>query len=310
VGAAEPGGPRRARDEIIAWVREHAIVIDTVDPEADADDLEPLRRSLADASVVGMGESVRGVRSSREHYQLKHRIARLLVERLGFRVIVFEDTPTVGRILDDYVRTGHGEPRHLLASAWEPWQTREFLDLLRWVRSFNATHPDELLRIVGVDEPSENALAWNTLRARREYGRRIVYWGGLAHVAVYRSADSAADISDGSVLRSELGSDYLALGLMCDHGDATGPQRLPPPPDRFAESLLSASGLERFALDLRATSVPVSVETWLTAPTRTRVIGPRYDPHHDGDYALTGGSLRSWLDVVVYVRRVRPVRQL
>jgi hypothetical protein len=53
------------------------------------------------AGVVGLGESVRGVRSGHELYEIKGRLLRLLIEELGFHIVALEDTHDVGAVLDD-----------------------------------------------------------------------------------------------------------------------------------------------------------------------------------------------------------------
>src|SRR5262245_66161842 len=123
------------RTEIIAWIREHASVIDTVDPAAPVHDLGQVRDWMVEASVVGLGASIRGVRSGHELYRLKHRLTRLAVESLGVRTIALEDSPEVGRLLDDYVLSGSGEPEDALQTAWGPWRTEEFAHFIRWLQA-------------------------------------------------------------------------------------------------------------------------------------------------------------------------------
>src|SRR4051812_44830756 len=59
------------------WVRHHAVRLDSVDPGAPLSDMESLRRSVGDATIVGLGESIHG---SAEETELKHRTLRFLVE--------------------------------------------------------------------------------------------------------------------------------------------------------------------------------------------------------------------------------------
>ncbi|MGI8309881.1 hypothetical protein [Saccharopolyspora hattusasensis] len=66
---------------------------------------------------------------------------------------------------------------------------------------------------------------------------------------------------------------------------------------------------DAYVLDLRA-DVPEDVRAWLDAPTRTRLIGPYYDPDDDATYNLSGGSLAEWLVLVVHVRGVSAARLL
>src|SRR5688500_6638301 len=65
----EPVPPR----PVAGWIRHNATFLRTVDPAAPLDDLEPLRRSIGDAEIVGLGESTHG---AAEELTLKHRTLR------------------------------------------------------------------------------------------------------------------------------------------------------------------------------------------------------------------------------------------
>ena len=302
------------RDALTSWLRSAAHPLASVDPRASLGDLGPLEAMLGDADVVGLGESVRGARSGHELYRLKHRVLRLAVERLGFRSMTLEESAETGMAMDEYVLTGDGDPQALLASsAWGPWQTEEFLDVLLWMRAFNVEHPDDVLRVVGIDTGGTHVLARNTLAWLDHSGDRIVYWGGLAHTALGKAnvnsfpplqESSTTGPSDGSVLRDELGDRYVSVGVTCHHG-----LELPPPPAHFAESVLGAVGLERYLLDLHA-PVPDEVRRWLTAPATTRVIGPLFEPDDNDAYNMSGGSLADWFDVIAHVQEITPVHRL
>lgn len=137
----------RSTDPVTAWASEHATALTTVDPTAPLTDLAPLRRSVGTASIVGLGESVHG---TAEELTLKHRTLRLLVERLGFRSVAWEEDWTLGRRIDAYIRTGDGDPDALVRQMSPQWQNREIADVLRWLRHFNTGRTDKV-RFVGVE---------------------------------------------------------------------------------------------------------------------------------------------------------------
>lgn len=58
------------------------------------------------------------------------------------------------------------------------------------------------------------------------------------------------------------------------------------------------------------TSSTEPIRRRLNAPTRTRLIGPFYDPLDDAAHHMSGGSLASWFDVVVHMQEVTPSRPL
>ena len=108
-----PVANAETRDEpVTGWVRHNATALDTVDPAGPLKDLRALRRSVDDAFVVGLGESVHG---AAEETELKHRVLRLLVERMGFRTVAWEADWTTGLLVDRYIRAGDGDFDELMS---------------------------------------------------------------------------------------------------------------------------------------------------------------------------------------------------
>jgi erythromycin esterase len=135
--------------------------LDTVNPARPLDDLQPLRRSVADAFVVGLGESIHG---AAEETQLKHRVLRFLVERMGFRSVAWEEDWTLGAEIDAYLRTGEGDLDGLMRRMSDQYQTREVADVLRWLRRYNAGHSRKV-RFVGVESYYTQASAYDAVAA-------------------------------------------------------------------------------------------------------------------------------------------------
>ncbi|WP_412519863.1 erythromycin esterase family protein [Actinomadura madurae] len=134
---------------VTAWIERNAHRLGTVDPVAPLDDLEPLRRSVGNASIVGLGEPQHGLR---EVTALKHRTLRYLVERMGFRSIAWEDDWTLGLEIDRYVRTGEGDIDALLRRTSGAWANRDTADALNWLRDFNkGRKKSDQVRFVGVE---------------------------------------------------------------------------------------------------------------------------------------------------------------
>ncbi|XHL92153.1 erythromycin esterase family protein [Streptomyces niveus] len=238
-----------------------------------------------------------------------------------------DDASRVG--LDEYISGGTGNPQALLAEARSFWQTGEILDVIRWMRSFNLRHPDDPVRFAGVVDSRrrdqeqghrldglagiEVTLAEDTIRWHEHTGDKIVYWGGIAHTAngnprtVSPSSPPLTHRNAGSYLREHFGAGYVSIGLTFHHGMA--PYPIPAPPAEFADAVLGGTGLDAYLLDLHADG-PTSVRTWLDTPTRTRLIGPHYDPDDNPAYHLSGGSLADWFDAILHTQEVTPVRLL
>ena len=299
-------------DAVTRWIRA------TAHPLDDLDDLAALDPLVSGATVVALAGSTRG---AREVTVLQHGLLRALVTRSGFRTLAIEMDGSLGSRLDAYVRTGAGDPLALLADARPMWRTSEMLDVVLWLRSYDSAHPDDPVRIVGVDDPSastlaeiERALATNLLADQRRTGHRVAYWGGSAHAANGPSRTASGppmspstDANAGSILRDRLGRAYVTIGVTFDHGSALHP--VPPPPASFADAPFGAAALGTFLLDLHAPAPP-PVTAWLTGPATVRLIGPHYDPTNDAAYHLTGGSLAQWFDVIAHVDTVTDVRPL
>ncbi|OKH94448.1 erythromycin esterase family protein [Streptomyces uncialis] len=310
-------------ETVIEWIGQHAHRLTTLDSRAPLTDLLPVADSVRDAQVVAVGAATRG---AHELSALSHRLVRLLVEELGFRSLALEGDDASRLGLDEYIRTGTGDPRVMLSEARSFWQTEEILDVIHWMRSFNRRHPDDPVRFAGTARSPqgqaapldglagiERSLAEGIIQWHENTSDRIVYWGGIAHTVngdprtVSPSSPPMTHRNAGSYLREYFGAGYVSIGLTFHHG--TAPYQVLPPPAEFADAALGGTGLDAYLLDLRADGPP-PVRTWLDTPTRTRLIGPDYDPDDNAAYHLSGGSLADWFDAILHTQEVTPVRAL
>lgn len=148
--------------EIAAWIDRRAHRLRTTDPTEPLTDLRGLRHVVGSATVVGLGEAAHG---SRELFRVKHRMVRYLVEHMGFRTVGFEQDFAWGTVIDQYVRTGEGDPRELVRGMSSPlWATEEILDLITWMRAYNTEHEDQV-RFFGTDLLVLQQLSFDRVRA-------------------------------------------------------------------------------------------------------------------------------------------------
>ncbi|MGY1947531.1 erythromycin esterase family protein [Nocardia asiatica] len=136
--------------DVRAWLRDNAVAIDSSDPDAAGSDLDALITRLGAATVVGLGESTR---FSRQTYGVRERIFRGLVERHGFRALAIQDNARSGERWDRFVTAGESDPETVLAGSWRPWRTEESVATLHWIRAYNLAHPQDPVRIFGVEPP-------------------------------------------------------------------------------------------------------------------------------------------------------------
>jgi len=140
----------KAPVEVQAWIRGNAIPLRSVVAGSGFTDLQPLKALLGKATVVGLGEATHG---TKEFFQLKHRMLEFLVEEMGFRVFAIEANLPEAYAVDEYIRTGQGDPaKALYGLQFWTWDTREVLDMILWMRAYNADplHTRKL-RFYGVD---------------------------------------------------------------------------------------------------------------------------------------------------------------
>ena len=141
--------PAPAPQAVVDWIREQAIPLLTTRAGHGFADLAPLREVVGDARVVALGEATHG---TREFFHLKHRLFEYLVSELGFSVFAIEASWPESEAVDEYVRTGRGDPAEALAGLYIwPWNTEEVLDLIRWMRQWNAVPGHRQVRFYGFD---------------------------------------------------------------------------------------------------------------------------------------------------------------
>jgi erythromycin esterase len=152
------------------WVRQNAIPLKTVIAGNGFDDLQPLKKIIGSAHIVALGEATHG---TREFFQLKHRMLEFLVNEMGFTVFGIEASMPEAFYINEYVLTGKGEPDKALASFYNwVWNTEEVLDMIKWVRSYNADpFHTKKVKFYGFDMQSPSLAVKETLQNLRKIDR-------------------------------------------------------------------------------------------------------------------------------------------
>ena len=135
---AQTAEQRGAPTEFLTWLRENAHPLQSAIPTENDEDLILLKAMIGDARVVALGEATHG---TSEFFTLKHRIVQFLAEEMGFTVFSIEANMPEAYRLNEYMLTGEGDPRELLRDIhylWM-WNTQEVLDLILWMREYNAS---------------------------------------------------------------------------------------------------------------------------------------------------------------------------
>lgn len=124
-------------DAVVAWMKRTAKPFDTCEPRDDQRDLAFLDKLVGNAHIVALGEGTHG---TSEFFQMKHRIVRYLATKKGFTVFAIEANMPEAYRMNDYVLTGRGDPKALLDGMYFwTWNTQEVLDMVQWMRAYNAS---------------------------------------------------------------------------------------------------------------------------------------------------------------------------
>jgi erythromycin esterase-like protein len=131
-------------------------------PALPPDDLEPLRRVVANARFVGLGESIH---TSGGYYQMKDRVVRFLVQNMGFRAFGIEGPWRRTDLVNAYVQTCEGTPQEAQAPLFQVFQSAEVGAMLRWMCEWNRDHPEDRIQLYGFDVQFQTAQDIQALRA-------------------------------------------------------------------------------------------------------------------------------------------------
>ena len=147
------------------WLAQNAWPLTGTEPTAENQDLAPLRLLVGDATTVGLGDATHG---THEFMTVKLRLIQYLVRELGFEAVGLEAPFATFNRLNEYVVHGTGKPRDLLARAgrlgYSFWDTEEFLQVVEWLRAYNAGRGDRPpVEVFGFDSFEEAAAASNLI---------------------------------------------------------------------------------------------------------------------------------------------------
>jgi erythromycin esterase-like protein len=119
------------------WIRANAIPLSTTEAGRGFADMQALKPLIGNARIVSLGEATHG---TREFFQLKHRMLEFLATEMGFTIFSIEANMPEAYRLNDYVLNGTGDPAELLRGMYFwTWNTEEVLEMIRWMRAFNAS---------------------------------------------------------------------------------------------------------------------------------------------------------------------------
>ena len=142
-------------DEQLGLIAEHTSAFNTVEPvlksnpqPSDFSDLTYLKSIVKDSKIIALGESTHG---TSEFFKVKHRILQYAILELGVRTFILEDNQLIAEKINDYVLYGKGEAEKVIQSLFGVWNREEMLQLIKWMRTYNNSHPLNMVEFVGMD---------------------------------------------------------------------------------------------------------------------------------------------------------------
>ncbi len=191
-----PTSAQEASSNVVQWLRTHAVRFD-LGGENTFSFLDPF---LDESDVVSIGEEIHGVH---EFLEVKRRLTLHLVRKHGFRVVALEDGTIKAHALNEFVRTGAGDPGRLLYQYYWCWNTKEIRELVESLRKDSIERgSQDALTFVGVDcQSSKFPLALLEKEASPESQGaarviaelRSVLWDGRRDYVKRSSSEKAVD---------------------------------------------------------------------------------------------------------------------
>jgi erythromycin esterase len=134
------------------WARRHVHPIASINDVSRNDaDLQMLSSVVGSAHVVALGEPIH---NGHEILEFRNRLIRYGVANLGLRAVALETCLSSSKLLYDYVLGRSVEAESALRNAfcYGFGDFPENLDLIHWLRNYNATQPlERKIRFYGID---------------------------------------------------------------------------------------------------------------------------------------------------------------
>ncbi len=160
-------------------------------------DMAALGQAIGDARMVALGAASYG---TREFAELNRQAIEYLVARKNFTVVAIGANWAEARAIDRYIKTGAGDATAALESlnAW-PWETAETLELVEWMRAYNAAPgPHAVLSCAGFDIQPSPAAARLVTDYLKQYAPEAAGQADLAYQELRdagRAASAAAAVA-------------------------------------------------------------------------------------------------------------------
>jgi erythromycin esterase-like protein len=128
--------------------------------------LAPLGRMVANADIVGLGESIH---TSGGFYAAKVRMIEYLIKEQGFREVAMESSWTPSEQVNEYVQTCSGTAEDAVRKFNPIWWDVTVAELLGWMCAWNTKNPQDKVTFSGFDIRQ----TWSDVPAVKRYLERV-----------------------------------------------------------------------------------------------------------------------------------------
>lgn len=298
--------PDTASEKVLQALRASTFPLKTVHAGSDFDDLQPLQSILKDKRIVALGEATHG---TSEFFRMKHRLLEFLVREMGFQHFGMELSPADGQVINAYIM---GEAADLRQVLYWPWATAEVVEMLDWMRAYNAdpTSPHKLT-FHGIDPivgQRDASMAENVAGILEEAGSesKIVLWAHNGHI-------SNATGRMGHYLKQRWGEQAYLLGFEFNSGAFTSRMATihtysmgAASPDYYAYGLAKLDEPILY-LDFGTMSQDAELQAWLAKPQSSHDLQELHAIYrlNPGWYTLHTSWLQLY-DGVIYIEESTP----
>jgi erythromycin esterase len=135
------------KDEL-TWLQKNIIPLKSCDANSDSKDLEPLKKLVGDARIIGLGEVTHG---SSEIFRMKHHLLKYLNESMDFDIFSIEASMPESYKVNNFVVGNKGNAKDLVKGMYFwTWKTDEVLNMVNWMNERNQSSTPKL-KFTGFD---------------------------------------------------------------------------------------------------------------------------------------------------------------
>lgn len=159
--------------DISRWIDDNKIPINGGKHQYPADDFSPLKSTLKNVTVIGVGEVTHG---TRECFDIRLSLLQFLVKEMGFTVLALEAGFSACEAVNDYITAGKGDPKDAIKGlGYSMYQVEEFLAVLLWLKDHNQyCSPSQKVKLFGFDLWPNDAARKNVLSYLERYSPSLL----------------------------------------------------------------------------------------------------------------------------------------